>query len=302
MHSLNSHLDDALRVLRYLKGSLGSGIQINKTGNLKLRAYADSNWARSSTEVAYKSMASTTCEVIWFLNLLGDMGVKNLLPVVMYCDNSFALQIAENLVFHEKSKHFEIDVHLVREKVASGVIKIEKIHTTQQIANIFTKGLDIEQHKILCGSVTSFVRWIEDYPLPDGLKMPSHIGSYDGKGDPGANKDRHKSSRNMKTTRYERLSMVREKHNVRREVSPIDDESLSDEDVLEDNVKIYSNPLFEFDDEYISSNVNPLFDKVLENIESKDSYDSNLDEPDLLVTPLSNANKDECFDLGGDDD
>ncbi|GJY86359.1 hypothetical protein Tco_0500385 [Tanacetum coccineum] len=34
------------------------------------------------------------------------------------------------------------------------------------------------------GSVTPFVRWIEDYPLPDGLKMPSHIGSYNGKGDP----------------------------------------------------------------------------------------------------------------------
>ncbi|GJW66319.1 hypothetical protein Tco_0120743 [Tanacetum coccineum] len=34
------------------------------------------------------------------------------------------------------------------------------------------------------GSVTPFVRWIEDYPLPDGLKMPSDIGSYDGKGDP----------------------------------------------------------------------------------------------------------------------
>nr|GEZ47046.1 hypothetical protein [Tanacetum cinerariifolium] len=59
-----------------------------------------------------------------------------------------------------------------------------------------------------------------------------------------------------------------------------DDESLSDEDVSEDNVKVYSNPLFEFDDEYISSEVNPLFDEVLENIESKDSYDSNLDEPD----------------------
>ncbi|GJS55652.1 hypothetical protein Tco_0629014 [Tanacetum coccineum] len=43
--------------------------------------------------------------------------------------------------------------------------------------------------------------------------------------------------------------------------------SLSDEDVLEDNVKIYSNSLFEFDDEYISSDVNPLFDEVLENIE-----------------------------------
>ncbi|GKD50922.1 hypothetical protein Tco_1279898, partial [Tanacetum coccineum] len=81
-----------------------------------------------------------------------------------------------------------------------------------------------------------------------------------------------------------------------------DAESLSDEDVPEDNVKIYSNPLFEFDDEYISSDVNPLFDEVLENIESRDSYVSNLDELALLVTPLSDANEDECFDPGGDVD
>nr|GEV53216.1 retrovirus-related Pol polyprotein from transposon TNT 1-94 [Tanacetum cinerariifolium] len=80
------------------------------------------------------------------------------------------------------------------------------------------------------------------------------------------------------------------------------DESLSDEDVPEDNVKIYSIPLFEFNDEYISSDINPLFDEVLENIESKDSYDSNLDESNLLITPLSDANKNECFDSGGDDD
>nr|GEY51627.1 hypothetical protein [Tanacetum cinerariifolium] len=79
-----------------------------------------------------------------------------------------------------------------------------------------------------------------------------------------------------------------------------DDESLSDEDVPEDNVKIYSNPLFEFDDEYISSDVNPFSDEVLEDIKSKASYDSNLDEPALLVTPLSDANEDECFDPGCD--
>nr|GEZ61851.1 hypothetical protein [Tanacetum cinerariifolium] len=81
-----------------------------------------------------------------------------------------------------------------------------------------------------------------------------------------------------------------------------DDESLSDEDVSEDNVKIYSNPLFEFDDEYTSSDVNPIFDEVLKDIEIKASYDSNLDEPAFLVTPLFNSNEDECFDLGGDVD
>ncbi|GJR20560.1 hypothetical protein Tco_0969087 [Tanacetum coccineum] len=81
-----------------------------------------------------------------------------------------------------------------------------------------------------------------------------------------------------------------------------DDESLSDEDVQEDNVKLYSNPLFEFDDEYMSSDVNPLFNVLLEDIESEDSYVSKLDEPDLLVTPLSKLNEDECFDPGGDVD
>ncbi|GKA38426.1 hypothetical protein Tco_0730977 [Tanacetum coccineum] len=75
----------------------------------------------------------------------------------------------------------------------------------------------------------------------------------------------------------------------------VDDESLSEEDVQKDNVKIYSNPLFEFNDEYISSDVNSLFDEVLGDIECKDSYDSNLDESTFLVTPLSDSNEDEFF-------
>ncbi|GJV66946.1 hypothetical protein Tco_1482455, partial [Tanacetum coccineum] len=81
-----------------------------------------------------------------------------------------------------------------------------------------------------------------------------------------------------------------------------DDESLPEEDVPKENFKIYSNPLFEFDEEYISSDINPLYNKVLEDIENKDSYVSNLDEPALLVTPLSDANEDACFDPGGDID
>ncbi|GKE98594.1 hypothetical protein Tco_0021945, partial [Tanacetum coccineum] len=79
-----------------------------------------------------------------------------------------------------------------------------------------------------------------------------------------------------------------------------DDESFLKEDVQKENFKIYSNPLFEFDNEYISSDVNPLFNEVLEDIKSNDSYVSNLDEPVLLVTPLSDAYEDECFDPGGD--
>nr|GEZ77481.1 hypothetical protein [Tanacetum cinerariifolium] len=79
-----------------------------------------------------------------------------------------------------------------------------------------------------------------------------------------------------------------------------DDKSLSNEDVPKENVKIYSKPLFEFYDGYISSVVNPLFDEVLEDIECKDSFDSNLDESTFLVTPLFDSNEDEYFFPGDD--
>nr|GEU77426.1 ribonuclease H-like domain-containing protein [Tanacetum cinerariifolium] len=80
---------------------------------------------KSSAEAEYTSMTSATCEVIWLSDLLGDMGVKGLLPIILYCDNNSALRIATYLLFHEKSKHFEIDVHLVKEKVANGTIVVK---------------------------------------------------------------------------------------------------------------------------------------------------------------------------------
>nr|GEX93756.1 hypothetical protein [Tanacetum cinerariifolium] len=65
----------------------------------------------------------------------------------------------------------------------------------------------------------------------------------------------------------------------------------------------FSNPLFNSNDDFTFSDDESLSDEdVLEDIECKVSYDSNLDEPELLVTPLSNANEDECFDPGDDVD
>ncbi|GKB90119.1 reverse transcriptase domain-containing protein, partial [Tanacetum coccineum] len=104
----------------------------------------------------------------------------------------------------------------------------------------------------------------------------------------------------LKELHFEELKTI--KYSI--DDSPLltNDESLPEEDVPEENFKIYSNPLFEFDDEYISSGTNPIFNEVLEDIENKDSYVSNLDESVLLVTPFSDANEDECFDPGGDID
>ncbi|GJX32576.1 reverse transcriptase domain-containing protein [Tanacetum coccineum] len=79
-----------------------------------------------------------------------------------------------------------------------------------------------------------------------------------------------------------------------------DDKSFLKEDVQEENFQVYSNPLFEFDDNYNSSDINPLFNEILEDVESKDSNVSNFDEPVLLNTPL--FDEDECFDPGGEID
>ncbi|GJV24650.1 reverse transcriptase domain-containing protein [Tanacetum coccineum] len=82
-------------------------------------------------------------------------------------------------------------------------------------------------------------------------------------------------------------------------VLPLCDD-LSSINVPRDDFVTFSNPLFKFDVNYNSSDINPLFDEVLEDIECKDSYDSNLDESTFLVTPLSNSNKDECLAPGDD--
>ncbi|GJY27622.1 hypothetical protein Tco_0403389, partial [Tanacetum coccineum] len=82
-------------------------------------------------------------------------------------------------------------------------------------------------------------------------------------------------------------------------VLPLCDD-LSSIKIPRDDSVTFSNPFFEFDVNFNSSDINPLFDEVLEDIECKDSYDSNLDELTFLVTPLSDSNKDECLALGDD--
>jgi hypothetical protein len=73
----------------------------------------------------------------------------NLLPINLYYDNKAAIKFVANQVFHERNKHIDIDLHFVREKITSRVIKTFKIESTNNTANIFTKGLDVGQQKLL---------------------------------------------------------------------------------------------------------------------------------------------------------
>ncbi|GJY38321.1 ribonuclease H-like domain-containing protein [Tanacetum coccineum] len=108
-----------------------------------------STLSRSSAKAEYRSMASVTCEIMWIVKIMKDLNVDNLIPANLYCDNKSAIQIAANPVMHEKTKHFDLDVHLIREKVSSGLIKTVKVDSRENVADILTKALESYQHSYL---------------------------------------------------------------------------------------------------------------------------------------------------------
>ena len=68
----------------------------------------------------------------------------------LYCDNKSAIAIAHNPVLHDRTKHVEIDKHFIKEKIDSGQICMPYLPTTEQVADILTKGLPKKQFDKLC--------------------------------------------------------------------------------------------------------------------------------------------------------
>ncbi|XP_019266375.1 PREDICTED: uncharacterized protein LOC109243831 [Nicotiana attenuata] len=163
-----SHLEAALRVIRYLKKNPGLGILMSSTGSTKLQAYCDADWAscpntrksvtgymvtlgdsliswkskkqntisRSSAEAEYMSLASIVAEIVWLIGLFNPL----------YCDSKSAMQIAANPVFHERTKHIDIDCHFICEKVQQGLVETVYLPSAEQPADLLTKGLSCIQH------------------------------------------------------------------------------------------------------------------------------------------------------------
>jgi len=176
-----SHLLALGHTLRYLRGTSGQGILLNANGPLLLKAFSNSDWAscpfsrcsvtgymvlfgtfpiswkskkqltvsKSSAEDKYRAMSQAASEVAWLVRLLSELGVPYCQPVTLHCDNQSAIHIAKNLVFHERTKHIEVDCQFTRDKVLEGLLQLAYIPTDLQLADILTKILPSAQHKQL---------------------------------------------------------------------------------------------------------------------------------------------------------
>jgi hypothetical protein len=164
------------RILRYVKGTLSTGLHIGTGPVRSLTAYSDADWAgcpdsrrstsgycvflgdtlvswsskrqttvsRSSAEAEYRAVAHAVAECCWLRQLLQELHLPLQSATVVFCDNVSAVYMTANPVHHRRTKHIEIDIHFVREKVALGEIRVLHVPSSHQFADIMTKGLPVQ--------------------------------------------------------------------------------------------------------------------------------------------------------------
>ena len=174
------HFGHLLRVLRYLRGTASRGLFYAHDNSLQLHAYSDFTWAsdptdrrsvsgycillgssplawkskkqaavsRSSTEAELKALATTTAEIVWIRWLLADFGVSCDTPTPLLCDNTGAIQIANDPVKHELTKHIGVDASFTRSHCHQKTIALEYVSSEQQLADFFTKAQTQEHHRL----------------------------------------------------------------------------------------------------------------------------------------------------------
>ncbi|MCO5553346.1 hypothetical protein L7F22_006867 [Adiantum nelumboides] len=167
------HLDAVRRIMRYVDYALcyDAGTQVHVHG------YIDSDWAGSvsdcrstsgymvsfgsaaitwsskkqpivalsTIEAEYRGAAVAVCEVAWLKMLLQDLEIQVQDPIVIYCDNINSIQLAQNPLFHARTKHKEVHYHFIRERVLDDEIDLDYVSIEDQAADLFSKALGAEK-------------------------------------------------------------------------------------------------------------------------------------------------------------
>ncbi|GJV62114.1 ribonuclease H-like domain-containing protein [Tanacetum coccineum] len=141
------HFSALKRILRYVQGTLGYGLQLFSSSTTDLVAYSDVDWAgcpstrRSTSGWSIVVLPNVVAETCWLHNLLRELHTPLSSATLVYCDNVSAVYLSCNPVQHQRTKHIEIDIHFVRDLVVAGQVRVLHAPSRYQFAYIFNKGL-----------------------------------------------------------------------------------------------------------------------------------------------------------------
>lgn len=116
----------------------------------------------STVEAEYVAVATNYIEVLWIKQMLKDIKVHCTRPIVIHYDNSVAIDISKNLVFHSKKKHISIKYNFLKDKVEENEVRLVYVNTKEKIANIFTKPLPKESFDYLRDRLGVFAPPVEN--------------------------------------------------------------------------------------------------------------------------------------------
>lgn len=94
-------------------------------------------------------MSAACSEITCIRGLLAELGYPQKSPTPLHADNMSAIHITENLVYHERTKHIEVDCHYIRDAYDQTVISLPHVSSNLQLADIFTKALTGDRHHFL---------------------------------------------------------------------------------------------------------------------------------------------------------
>ena len=171
----NSHWKVLKRILRYIRGTISLGLYYTKSDNYQLVEYSHSDWCEnvddwkstsgyvffmghttftwlskkqpivtlSTCEAEYVVASWCVCHEVWLRNLLSKLEMKQEKGTMIQVDNKSVIELAKNLVNHERSKHIDVRFHFIREQVKEGNVELVHVGSRDQVVDLFTKPLPI---------------------------------------------------------------------------------------------------------------------------------------------------------------
>jgi len=180
-----AHWSAALKILAYIKGCQGKGLVYRKYEHVRIFGYSDSGYvdnrgnrksttrnctfagenivtwrskkqdviSRSSAKAEYRVMAHTACEMVWLKNLLVELSFRQFGPMHIHCHKQSAFYIAQNLVFHKRTKYIEVDYHFIGDAWTKNMVTLQFTPSLKQLADRLTNIVSPQVFSNLCNKL-----------------------------------------------------------------------------------------------------------------------------------------------------